>query len=495
KSSQTIAWDVDDVLNGFTAAWLHAYNRDVGANLAYKEITGNPPHQILGISLEEYLASLDAFRGKHYDRLEPVPEVLEWFDKHGHMARHVALSAVPMKFAPASAKWTLRHFGKWIRSFHFVPSRRTDDAHPMYDSDKASFLKWLANVDLLVEDNEKNARAAQRLGIETIIFPQPWNSMAASSLQESLKLLCGSMNSGGRSSRPARQVGQGRPAPAGVEPCRPGMACGGRSSRPARPLNTTGGETTPANNKDTDASLSAPDGTSGTLKMSGAGLARPPQAEPRPTAGTTSAQGCFTAPDWNSLDTRLGTHLPHWNCKNAIYHVVMRLADSLPKDVLTSWEHERDNILDNAKHLGRELTDNEQKRLQRLFSSEVEACLDRGIGKCWLRIPQVAEIIQDTLRHGDGTKYKLHAWCMMPSHVHVMVEPNMNFRLDDIVKSWTSFTGRMANQALDRHGRFWQAEPYDHIIRDELEYASQLGYVYSNPEKVGITDWPWRFRI
>ncbi len=455
----TIAWDVDDVLNDLTAAWLQAYNHEASTNFAYSDLKQNPPHAMLGISLDDYRSSLDSFREQYFDSLKPNPAVLNWFREHGHLARHLAVSAVPMKLAPLSAQWTLRHFGHWIRSFHFVPSPRTDDTHPHYDEGKASFLKWLGNVDILVEDNEANATAAaHELGIDAILYPQPWNRAVSTYLQGLLDTL--SLN-----------VARGRPAPA---------LGGAMSSRHGRLDLLT--EKDRLGRDDPDPQKK--DHRGGTTRC-----------HQNADGETTSAHSQFVRPTWESLEVRQGRNLPHWSCDHAIYHVVMRLADSLPAKVLDKWKHERDDILENARQLGRELTEAEEKRLQHLFSSEIEACLDRGIGECWLRSPQIAEIVQNALKHGEGDKYKLHAWCVMPSHVHVLVEPGQNVELDNIVKSWTAFTGRMANHALKRRGRFWQPEPYDHIIRSSREYSSQIEYIYKNSEKAGMPDWPWRFRI
>jgi hypothetical protein len=174
----TIAWDVDDVLNDLMRAWLEAGWKPAHPDcvLCYEQLTANPPHALLGARLDEYLASLDAFRlSADFADLTPRPEVLRWFESEGMRFHHLALTAVPLRAAPASAAWVLRHFGRWIRSFHFVPSPRPGDRKATYDSSKEAFLRRHGNIDLLIDDNPAHVEGARRAGVRGILFPRPWN--------------------------------------------------------------------------------------------------------------------------------------------------------------------------------------------------------------------------------------------------------------------------------------------------------------------------------
>lgn len=181
----TITWDVDDVLNNLTEAWLAANHPAA----AYSALTTNPPLEPLGLERYAYLASLDHFRATRFASLRPNAEVLAWFREHGHRARHVALSAVPRRFAPVSAEWTLAHFGDWIRTYSFIPSPRPDDAFPAYDTAKGAFLARTGLADALVDDSEANIREARGLGLAALVFPQPWNSARATSVHVFLERL------------------------------------------------------------------------------------------------------------------------------------------------------------------------------------------------------------------------------------------------------------------------------------------------------------------
>ena len=175
---KTIVWDVDDVLNDLMRVWFEQSWRPAHPQerLDYAGISRNPPHALLGVPKHEYLASLDAFRlSPAGSDLQPIPEVCEWFARHGHRFRHAALTATPLRAAAVSAAWVMQHFGQWVRSFHVIPSPRHGPSIPVYDQTKEEFLNWWRRADILVEDNADNAAAAERLGMRAILMPRPWN--------------------------------------------------------------------------------------------------------------------------------------------------------------------------------------------------------------------------------------------------------------------------------------------------------------------------------
>jgi hypothetical protein len=180
---KTIAWDLDDVLNEFMRTWLERGWRPAhpGCRIGYDELVKNPPCELLGCTKGEYLASLDEFRQSAAAReMPPVPPVLAWFGEHGPRFRHVAITAVPLAAAPLSAAWVMRHFGRWIRSFHVLPSHREGANLPVYDRSKGEVLRRWGTIDALVDDDPGNLSSAEELGIRTFCVPRPWNHGAGS---------------------------------------------------------------------------------------------------------------------------------------------------------------------------------------------------------------------------------------------------------------------------------------------------------------------------
>ncbi len=130
-----------------------------------------------------------------------------------------------------------------------------------------------------------------------------------------------------------------------------------------------------------------------------------------------------------------------------------------------------------------------------------EKFLDRGCGTCHLRDPHIGGIVENALLHFDGERYRLLAWCVMPNHVHVLIETMEGFPMPDIVKSWKSFTARQANAFLQRDGAFWRRDFFDRFIRDDAHFVRAAEYIEANPVKAGLVsepcEWPFssaRFR-
>ena len=45
-----------------------------------------------------------------------------------------------------------------------------------------------------------------------------------------------------------------------------------------------------------------------------------------------------------------------------------------------------------------------------------------------------------------------------------------------------------ANRALERSGKFWQKESFDHYVRDKKEFWRILNYILNNPVKAGLVE-------
>ncbi len=202
-------------------------------------------------------------------------------------------------------------------------------------------------------------------------------------------------------------------------------------------------------------------------------------------------EGILPSNEADEIHQRQGHNLPHWTKRGATYAIAFRLTDSLPPEVLHMWKQEREGIILRAKEQNRPLTSHEERELDRLYATRIEAFLDSGQGACHLAKPEIASLVQEALRHFRGQRYDLIAWCIMPNHVHVIVRPLEGYDLPGILHSWKSFTAKQANELLGAAGSFWQDEYYDHLIRDEEDFNHHLTYVLQNPEEAGLKTWPW----
>lgn len=197
-------------------------------------------------------------------------------------------------------------------------------------------------------------------------------------------------------------------------------------------------------------------------------------------------------------------YLPHCDYPGLLQLVTFRLADSMPASRRGEWEH---------------LLKIENLRERR---TELERYLDRGIGECHLRDPRIATLCEAALRFFHSERYELRAWCVMPNHVHVLVQV-WDWPLSKMVQSWKIKVAREATRFLASERRaparlepsagadlpsrssalqpFWQREYWDTVIDGEEQEHKAIRYIEGNPVNAKLCrraeDWPFssaRFR-
>ena len=110
---------------------------------------------------------------------------------------------------------------------------------------------------------------------------------------------------------------------------------------------------------------------------------------------------------------------------------------------------------------------------------EADRQLERtSAGYFWLRQPQVAECVSETIREGAQVRslYELVAFVVMPNHVHLLINPGATApKITQFVKG---VSAKRANELLRRTGhRFWQDESFDHWVRSPKERDSIIRYI------------------
>lgn len=117
------------------------------------------------------------------------------------------------------------------------------------------------------------------------------------------------------------------------------------------------------------------------------------------------------------------------------------------------------------------------------------------MGSEWLGDHRVAEITENARLYFDGQRLLLHAWVVMPNHVHALFTAIEGFGLSRILQSWKSFTAKAANAVLGRTGQFWQEDYFDRYIRNGRYYSAALDYIEMNPVIAGLCKRKedWRF--
>lgn len=175
-------------------------------------------------------------------------------------------------------------------------------------------------------------------------------------------------------------------------------------------------------------------------------------------------------------------YLPHRDAPGLTQFVTIRLADSMPGSRRAEWEA---------------LLAIEDERVRR---RRLEEYLDRGLGECWLRQPELASLVENTILFFHGTRYEVRAWVIMPNHAHILVHIT-NTPLSRVLQSWKRHSAREANRRLKRQGAFWAEDYWDTYLRDDNHETRARRYIDGNPVQARFvrtpSEWGWssaRFR-
>src|SRR5216117_799180 len=113
-------------------------------------------------------------------------------------------------------------------------------------------------------------------------------------------------------------------------------------------------------------------------------------------------------------------------------------------------------------------------------------------------------VLQSILRWKDR-RYELYAACVMPDHVHLLIEPMIErddgsgnpifFPLSKILHSIKSFTANRINKIENSNEPVWETESFDRLIRSESDLQEKFRYITRNPWDAGIAkqdeDYRW----
>lgn len=100
--------------------------------------------------------------------------------------------------------------------------------------------------------------------------------------------------------------------------------------------------------------------------------------------------------------------------------------------------------------------------------------------------------------------FDIHAWVVLPNHLHCVIglppgdtDFATRWRLIKLLFSRSIPATEWRNEARHRRGErgIWQRRYWEHLIRDEADFAAHMDYVHINPVKHGLVaavkDWPY----
>ena len=110
---------------------------------------------------------------------------------------------------------------------------------------------------------------------------------------------------------------------------------------------------------------------------------------------------------------------------------------------------------------------------------------EQRAGPAYLRMPAIAQVVADSIAKGAADDYLLHAWVVMPNHVHLLVTPQVD--VPGLLRRLKGASARESNKLLGQMGRpLWQDESYDRLVRSAEEFRRIEKYVLQNPVRAGL---------
>jgi REP element-mobilizing transposase RayT len=205
-------------------------------------------------------------------------------------------------------------------------------------------------------------------------------------------------------------------------------------------------------------------------------------------------------------------NLPHYQPPYSQFFVTFRLADSIPVRIIAQFKNEQKFTMQTVQ---RDQSDNgTEKRIgasRKNTFARFDALLDGAeAGPTWLGDDRIAQVVKNAIHFRDGKTFSLLAYCIMPNHVHLVVDMDgfpytpkktrdgvSRYIITDAIGSLKKLTAGKANIILHRSGAFWQHESYDHVVRNGKELRRIINYVLNNPVKARLVsnakDWKWSY--
>jgi type I restriction enzyme R subunit len=199
-------------------------------------------------------------------------------------------------------------------------------------------------------------------------------------------------------------------------------------------------------------------------------------------------------------------HLPHWDPPGATFFITACLQGSIPAQGLLAIQNLVRSLREQPRPPGMTPDAWRIHNSKRVFALRDE-WLDLRPQVRHLEDARLAAEVQSALYHFADERYDLLAYVIMPSHLHWVFRPREKWVAsleaaetirtprERIMHSLQRYTGLQCNALLNRKGKFWQPESYDHVVRNEEELQRIVDYVELNPVKRGWVEnrEQWRF--
>ena len=89
---------------------------------------------------------------------------------------------------------------------------------------------------------------------------------------------------------------------------------------------------------------------------------------------------------------------------------------------------------------------------------------------------------------------KVHSYCLMPNHIHLLLVPNQNTSLAKTMQKINISYTQYINKKYNRTGSLWEGRFFSAIIDKESYLWTACRYIEQNPLRAGITNQATKYK-
>ncbi len=105
-----------------------------------------------------------------------------------------------------------------------------------------------------------------------------------------------------------------------------------------------------------------------------------------------------------------------------------------------------------------------------------------------------ARLIISVLRKYEAQgRYELHAYVIMPDHVHLLLTPVDDITVERAIQYVKGGFSFQLKRQEKWNGLVWQESFTQHRVRDRQDYANHVNYIHHNPVRAGLAREDWEY--
>jgi putative transposase len=102
--------------------------------------------------------------------------------------------------------------------------------------------------------------------------------------------------------------------------------------------------------------------------------------------------------------------------------------------------------------------------------------------------------LKTVYRYRREGRYELHAFVVMPEHVHLLLTPVHNVTIERAIQLIKGRYSHELGGIIGRNREIWQRGFTDHRVRDGVDFMHHRNYIHRNPVERRIVSDPSEYR-